>query len=77
MKCHLCHWERAHDKDCPESAPSSLRGSWLASWRRGYNHGREGQEAPLSDNATYHLGWLQGISALEEAQNGHDPRWDE
>jgi len=75
-RCHLCDWlDGHHDKACPEIATDKPRA--LADQRRGWDDGRAGRVMRPSESATYRLGWIRGTSALEEAQNGHDPRFDD
>lgn len=44
-------------------------------YETGWNDARAGKE-PTSKNATYMIGWGSGNVALEEAENGYDPRFD-
>lgn len=44
-------------------------------WEAGWNHGRDGAEAMNPAQPVYMLGYRKGEAALEEAQNGHDPRF--
>ena len=68
MKCFLCDWANGHhDLNCPKEETDN--------WRLGYNDGRSGEE-PGSIDAVYLLGWNRGNVAREEAENGHDYRFD-
>lgn len=75
-RCHLCHWTQGcHDGACPEVSDDKPRA--LIDRRRGWNDGRAGNDMPAAESAAYKLGWVHGTSALEEAQNGHDPRFND
>ncbi len=79
MRCQYCSWsQNQHDPKCPKR-PGAF--PWeLEYWERGYRDGRQGKicfrdaERPFGD--LYQMGWKQGNVALEEAQNGFDPRFD-
>jgi len=74
-RCHLCGWSGSHhDKACPAGAEDTSRA--LADHRRGWNAGRAGNSLPEAKSPAYRLGWVNGTSALEAAENGHDPRFD-
>ena len=73
-KCVLCRWERgAHDPACPEVAEDKQQA--LKDNRRGYYDGRGGFDMADSETPSYKLGYLCGVVALEEAENGYDIRW--
>jgi hypothetical protein len=73
--CHLCRWSGGHhDKACPAVAEDKTRA--LADHRRGWDAGRAGNNLPEAESPAYKLGWINGTSALEAAENGHDPRFD-
>ena len=75
-RCHYCKWERGcHDPACPAIAPQEHRENALEDYRRGAKEGRAGKDLPVMENATYRLGWLSGVVALEEAENGYDPKF--
>ena len=75
-RCYLCHWDGGHhDVACPEVAKNKTKA--LADRQRGWADGRNGRTMVKPENATYVLGWINGTSALEEAENGHDPRFDD
>ena len=79
MQCVYCGWRRGgHDPQCPNamSQGSVERETALADFRRGRDHGRGGKEPEPNSNPAYMLGWGQGVVALEEAENGYDPRFD-
>jgi len=74
--CHLCRWDGGHhDKDCPEIATDNPRAR--ADHRQGWDAGRAGKSLLSSESAAYRLGWVGGAIALEEAENGHDPRFND
>ena len=65
-QCYYCrHGAGTHHLDCPKLE--------TVEWQRGRDDGRDGKQ-PLSDSPVYVLGWKVGEIALEEQQNGHDPR---
>lgn len=70
--CHECRRQDTHDPACPNSDPTNhvIR----FKYNKGYADGRVGQQA-LSRDPSYLLGHGNGGVALEEAQNGHDPRF--
>lgn len=73
MRCRYCqHEEPSHAKGCPKHVSYQAEADRvLYAWQRGYNHGRSGSDAKEED-PSYHLGWLEGVRALEEASNGSD-----
>ena len=74
--CHLCRWDGGHhDSGCPEVVTDRRRA--LADHRRGWDAGRAGKSLPEAESPAYRLGWLGGTSALDEAENGHDPRFSD
>jgi hypothetical protein len=64
--CYYCRHTGGHDPMCP--------GRPTVEWQRGRDAGRAGEE-PKSGLPVYMLGWQVGRVALEEAENGHDPRF--
>jgi hypothetical protein len=75
--CCLCGWyDKGHDKACPELAIPEDRKKALSDNQRGYKDGRFGLELSDRETPSYRLGWRRGVVALEEAENGHDPRVD-
>jgi hypothetical protein len=75
-RCHFCHWGHGgHDEACPEVAKNKERAH--TDRRRGWDDGRAGKAMPEAENRTYKLGWVMGTAALEEAQNGYDPRFND
>lgn len=78
MNCLFCGWSRAHechDISCPERASSEDKKQVLADNQRGYRDGRYGLDLSDKENMAYRLGWCRGVVALEEYENGHDPRF--
>jgi len=74
-RCHLCRWDEGHhDNSCPEIVSDKPRA--LEDHQRGWGAGRAGKSLPSSESAAYRLGWVGGTIALEEAENGHDPRFN-
>jgi hypothetical protein len=73
--CYYCRYERGgHDACCPYVARNTGEARFaLAEWHRGRNDGADGMQ-PRNSNPIYMLGWKVGECALEEQQNGYDPR---
>lgn len=69
MDCYYCGWKNGyHNPHCPkENNPT---------WNSGNNDGSSGKEPKQIDDKVYMLGWSRGVIALEERQNGYDPRFD-
>ena len=79
MKCLYCGYsEGGHNAACPESVAGDTKVQAHKVWQEGHRLGRGGRsERPADDmSAIYNLGYSQGVVALEEAENGHDPRFD-
>lgn len=75
LRCTLCAHERGtHDDACPERAAPGMRIVADHDYSRGYRDGRSGRAIDVGSPA-YRLGWRCGVVALEEAENGYDPRW--
>lgn len=74
MKCCMCAWERFHDPTCPESQVQSLKAAARLDYQRGYRDGRQARGLDRAESSVYLLGFWRGTVALEEAENGHDPR---
>ena len=73
MRCQYCGYRLGqHNPNCPK--PGSVA---MEIWQRGERDGRAGKELALHTLESYQLGWIQGNIALEEAQNGFDPRFDQ
>ena len=70
MECYCCPYCRyrndQHDLNCPRG--------YDRDWSYGWHDGRRGWEA-VSTHPRYLLGYSIGIVGLEEAENGHDPRF--
>lgn len=76
MRCSRCAWEQGHDPSCPEQIQDvALKEAVLRDYDEGYRAGRSGLEI-RSNKGPYKLGWGRGVVALEEAENGYDPRFD-
>ncbi|OGH91956.1 MAG: hypothetical protein A2534_01175 [Candidatus Magasanikbacteria bacterium RIFOXYD2_FULL_39_9] len=76
-KCRCCKWTgNKHDVACPEGMSGITKVQALKAWDDGYRHGRGGREEPADTNASYTLGYLNGVVALEEVENGFDPNSD-
>ena len=72
MKCHYCGWHESHHSPICQK-PGSPE---VAIWERGRRDGRQGKAPPDTEsNPVYWMGWVLGNVTLEEAQNGHDPRF--
>jgi hypothetical protein len=64
--CYYCrHRNGQHDPNCPQGDDPN--------WQYGWKDGRRGWEA-VSTHPRYLLGYSIGIVALEESENGRDPR---
>jgi hypothetical protein len=75
MKCFMCAWERFHDTRCPEAQPPNFKAGAYLERSRGYQAGRSGEGIGDGPNEpSYVLGYGRGVVALEEAENGFDPR---
>ncbi len=80
----LCGWyapgdgvgRESHDPACPEIQPAGLKVSSRVDNQRGFRDGRSGRDADSLGSAFYRLGYNRGVVALEEAENGHDIRFD-
>ncbi|MBI4086685.1 hypothetical protein HY416_01735 [Candidatus Kaiserbacteria bacterium] len=74
-QCIWCGaYKNGHDDGCPSAFPahSPEKNSYHAGWR----DGRAGKTEPtLQESKFYMCGFGLGIVALEEAQNGFDPRF--
>lgn len=78
MRCDRCRYSGdKHDPACPESMSGVEKNRAKDDWNNGYQMGRSGREKPADSNAYYSLGYHEGVVALEEAENGHDPRFDD
>lgn len=67
-KCPYCSWrDNKHDPRCPQQ--------YSPQWDRGWKDGRSGKSMQ-EDDEEYNLGWGEGLVALEEAENGYDPRFE-
>ncbi|TSC84313.1 MAG: hypothetical protein G01um101413_608 [Parcubacteria group bacterium Gr01-1014_13] len=76
--CPYCSYgEPGHDKACPESMSGQAKVLAQKSCQAGYRQGRSGKPEPTDASASYSLGYGRGIVALEEAENGYDPRFDD
>ncbi len=77
MPCHYCGYGKGgHNAACPESMSGDAKAQAWKDWRTGYAQGSSGEDETPMQGATYHVGWLSGVVALEERENGHDPRFD-
>ena len=75
MKCYMCNWECFHDTRCPEAAPPNLKAGQRLEYQQGYRAGRSGNGiGEGSVTGAYTMGYGRGVVALEEAENGYDPR---
>ena len=80
MRCLYCGYsEGGHNVACPESVSGDAKAKAHKAWQEGYRLGRGGRgERPAVDmSAAYNLGYGQGVVALEEAENGFDPRFED
>lgn len=80
MRCLYCGYsEGKHSEACPESMSGDAKVQAHKVWQDGYRLGRGALslETKRMLAATYNLGYGQGVVALEEAENGHDPRFDD
>lgn len=69
--CLYCRFgDGKHDPACPQAVPSKKKAEAFMHWGAGYHQGRSGGKKPAEANPTFTLGYLNGESALEEAQNG-------
>lgn len=77
-KCRMCKWSgrSEHDEACPKAATSAAEESRRQKiFDQGETDGRQGRQKTSVD-ATYRLGYSLGNCALEEVENGFDPRFD-
>ena len=74
--CHYCGYgEPGHNVACPDSMmTAAAKAVAHKSWEAGYQDGRSGKPMRTDASATYSLGYGRGVVALEEAENGYDPR---
>lgn len=74
-RCYYCRYERGgHDAYCPYVARNTGEAQFaMDEWHRGRDDGADGRQ-PRNGNPIYMLGWKAGEIALEEQQNGYDPR---
>ena len=72
-RCHFCRCsEGKHDPDCPVVDPRNK-----ADYDAGWAVGRKGLDHPMeSMSNAWTMGWANGNSGFEEAENGYDPRFD-
>ncbi len=77
-KCYMCNWDVGHDPICPTQAsdPKEAERVFHIGWKHGRSGGSE-NPGTTSYQGAYHLGYLEGVCALEEAENGEDPRFDQ
>lgn len=76
--CCYCRFGAGkHDVACPASMSGDAKVQAHKTWDAGYRTGRSGKPKPTDASATYSLGYGRGVVALEEYENGHDPRFDD
>lgn len=67
MDCRYCRYrEPNHANGCPRKETPE--------WNAGWSDGRSGKP-PSQSSSLYMMGYNYGMCALEEAQNGFDPRF--
>lgn len=66
MKCQWCEWENKHNPLCPQTQDPK--------WEEGFKEGNSGKLSSSSD-PVFMLGWNAGAKAMEERENGYDPRF--
>jgi len=72
MECPKCkHKNGLHNPACPKALGTPEA---EAMYQRGREDGRAGR-SKTEENPTYRLGYGNGVCALEEKQNGYDPRF--
>ncbi len=71
MRCGYYHG--GHAAGCPSNFPA--HSPERNAYRAGRQDGRSGKAEALPENPSYALGFREGVVALEEAQNGFDPRF--
>ncbi len=70
-RCFYCRFGNgAHGADCPQPGTPEM-----AQWKEGYADGRSGKTDSPTGSQSYRMGYIAGECALEEAENGHDPRF--
>lgn len=69
-QCWRCnHSGGKHNEACPEGMSGAQKAQAKEFYDKGYRQGRGGKQ--LADpNPSYNLGYLRGVVALEEAENG-------
>lgn len=73
--CYYCKWRNGHhDPDCPNLTPANSPERKL--YEKGWEDGRQAKPE-TSDHPAYKLGYGNGMCALEEYENGFDPRFME
>ena len=73
-QCTWCRYYRGgHAEGCPSLFPA--HSPEKNAYRAGRQDGRSGEAEALPENPFYALGFRDGVVALEEAQNGCDPRF--
>lgn len=73
-QCTWCRYYRGgHAAGCPSVFPENSPEK--NAFRAGRDDGRSGKAEARQENQFYALGFLEGVAALEEAQNGFDPRF--
>jgi hypothetical protein len=80
MDCQFCQRATGHSSGCPASLPVPDRKAAKAAYHLGWTSGRAGFEPESSFKAgpdeAWKMGWVNGTSALEEAENGFQPGVD-
>ncbi|MBI2049183.1 MAG: hypothetical protein HYT29_02000 [Parcubacteria group bacterium] len=73
-QCMWCgYYHGGHAAGCPSNFPANSPERNM--YRAGRQDGRSGNAEAFPENSSYALGFRAGIVALEEAQNGFDPRF--
>ncbi len=71
MRCVWCKWSRgSHDPSCPDlSENDPKRSEKFSSYTNGYRDGKARRPIADPNNGVYRLGWCQGDSAADYAEN--------
>ena len=75
-RCHYCRRGMGnHEVGCPveHSDVKAAKALYQTGWRIGCSGSK--MDPKLGLNSTYRLGFDNGVIALEEAENGYDPRF--
>jgi len=67
MRCYYCGYEGSHDPHCPSHSPKDSE--QYSSFWRGNRDGKARRENAEPNNPAYRLGWIQGDSEADYAEN--------